>query len=173
MKSKRRISILPALGLVFATIFFCRCSNTDCPLNNTVSLRADFYQSSTGTITNVTDTFSVIAVGRRDTTVLNRYHNFSQIKLPMGYVQTTDTLLFRFLTDAGVATDSVFISHTNKPHFVSLDCSTAFFHTITDVRITRRAPSADFPTAIDSIVIANPEVNYDEKQNLQIYFSNY
>ncbi|HCE47604.1 MAG TPA: hypothetical protein DEQ84_02875, partial [Prevotellaceae bacterium] len=59
------------------------------------------------------------------------------------------------------------------PHFVSLDCSTAFFHTITGVRITRRTPTADITTVIDSIVVANPDVNYDEKENLKIYFSHY
>ncbi len=173
MRSKCRFTLVLAIGLAGMAGLLCQCSSTDCPLNNTVSMTAGFYSSQTGLQANITDTLSIAAARQRDTTLLNRGLNFNQAKLPMGYIQKVDTLLFRFITKKGITTDSVFISHTNEPHFVSLDCSTAFFHTITDVRTTRRMPTADFPTAIDSIVIANPDVNYDEKENLKIYFSRY
>lgn len=155
------------------TIVLSACSSTDCPLNNTVSLKANFYYSPTHAQTNVNDTLSVIAAGRRDTTILNRYVKFNTISLPMGYAQNVDTLLFRFITSSGQVTDSVFIAHTNEPHFVSLDCSTAFFHQIKSAACTHRSPSAEFPTAIDSILIVNPSVSYDKTENLQIFFSTY
>ncbi|MDD4760284.1 MAG: DUF6452 family protein [Bacteroidaceae bacterium] len=161
------------LFILLVTVLLSSCSSTDCPLNNTVSLKANFYYSKTGALTNVNDTLSVIAVGRRDTTILNRYIKFNTINLPMGYAQTVDTLLFRFITNYGSVTDSVFIGHTNEPHFVSLDCSTAFFHQIKSVSCTHRNPTPNFPTAIDSILIVNPSVSYDKTENLKIFFSTY
>lgn len=167
---------LPHRFLLFilpVTLALAACSSTDCPLNNTVSLKANFYYAPTGTLTNVNDTLSVIAVGKRDTTILNRYIKFNSITLPMSYAQAVDTLLFRFITNYGSATDSVFIAHTNEAHFVSLDCSTAFFHQIKSVSCTHRTPSLNFPTAIDSILIVNPSVSYDKTENLKIFFSTY
>lgn len=173
MKFKCRFQLFIVIIIIGMQGLFCQCSSTDCPLNNTVSLTAAFYDSHTGLQANMTDTLSIVAVGRRDTTLLNRGIDFNKVKLPMGYAQKTDTLLFRLVSKTGTTTDSIFVSHTNEPHFVSLDCSTAFFHTITGVRITRRTPTADITTVIDSIVVANPDVNYDEKENLKIYFSHY
>jgi len=161
------------LFLLPLTIVLSSCSTTDCPLNNTVSLKANFYYSGTGVQSNITDTLSVIAVGRRDTTLLNKSIKFNTTTLPMGYAQTVDTLLFRFFTGYGNVTDSVFIGHTNEPHFVSLDCSTAFFHQIKSVSCTHRYPTSNFPTAIDSILIVNPSVSYDKTENLKIFFSTY
>ena len=169
----RCIVIRMGVAWLLPALIIAGCSSTDCPLNNTVYLSARFYNSSSGAVTNITDTLSVIAGGKNNTLILNRFVNFNQINLPMGYVQTSDTLLFCFKTKAGTVVDQVVVENTNVPHFVSLDCSTAFFHTITGVSVSPRVPTADFPTAIDSIVILQPEVNYDERENLQIYFSTY
>ncbi|MBQ8098238.1 MAG: hypothetical protein IJ244_01805 [Bacteroidaceae bacterium] len=155
--------------ILLLLLILASCSSTDCPLNNTVSMQIGFYTSETGLKTNIADTLSIRTGGRKSVTLLNRGWNFNNISLPMGYVQPTDTLLFLFRTEAGSVTDTVLITHTNDPHFVSLDCSTALFHTITSVKVSSRQPTENFPTVIDSIIIANPEVNYDETENLKIY----
>ena len=50
------------------------------------------------------------------------------------------------------------------PRFASVDCQVAYFHTITAVESTHNF--------IDSIVINNPNVDYDtERQHFRIYFT--
>lgn len=171
MKSKSVYRIL--LLLLPVAIGLPSCSSTDCPLSNTVNMKANFYLSGTGAQTAVTDSMSVIAGGRINKTLFNRVTNVNTLLLPMGYLQRVDTLLFRFNTTAGSVTDSVFIGHTNEPHFVSLDCSTSFFHQITSATCTHRTPTEDFPTALDSILIINPSVSYDETENIQVFFSTF
>ncbi len=161
------------IGCLLLIAIFSACSSSDCPLNNTVYVHANFYKSSTREQTSVTDTLSIIASGRKDSTLYNRLQNFNTVKLPMGYSASQDTIKFVFRTSAGSVTDTLFIAHTNQVHFESLDCSTTFFHNITALTITHRVPTANFPTAIDSIVVVKPTVNYDQDENLKIYFSTY
>ena len=64
---------------------------------------------------------------------------------------------------AAYVTDTVTVVKTNRKHFESIDCAPSFFHTIRNVTYTRNA--------IDSIVINNPEVNYDpSKEHFRVYF---
>jgi hypothetical protein len=169
-KAKRLASrTLPAM-LILLTALFAGCNGTDCPLNNTVRARYAFYESGTGKAITIPDTLSVSALPK-DTTILNRAIGIASITLPLSYVQNEDTLLFKFRTKSGQVCDTVCISHTNIPHFASLDCGTSIFHEIKDVRINRRTATAEFPTVIDSITIANSKVNYDETENFKVYLS--
>lgn len=174
MKSKSahrllyRIFIVPAV----LSLLLTACNGSDCPLNNTVRSRYTFYSSATGERTALSDTLTVSALPR-DTVLLNRAYNISSMTLPVGYLQMADTLLFRFSTQAGQICDTLIVNHTNVPHFESLDCGTSIFHEITGVSVTRRAPSADYPTAIDSIVVSNKKINYDENENFKVYLGSY
>ena len=83
----------------------------------------------------------------------------------MSYSQDEDELRFEMIDTITktVTTDIVKIQKTNQPHFESVDCNPAFFHTITGVTHTKNA--------IDSVVINNPNVDTDEtKEHLYIYF---
>jgi hypothetical protein len=51
--------------------------------------------------------------------------------------------------------DTVWIKKDDIPHFESVDCNPAFFHTITDVRYSRNY--------IDSLVLLNRSVTYDQE----------
>ena len=74
-----------------------------------------------------------------------------------------DQLVFQLTDTLGTTrTDTVTVFKTNDPHFESVDCPARFFHTLTEVTTTHHA--------IDSIVIAHPNIDYDEKENLLIYF---
>ena len=46
--------------------------------------------------------------------------------------------------------------------YVSVDCGTAMFHTITAASSTH--------TLIDTLIIKSPEVNYDERENIQVIY---
>ncbi len=161
--------ILSALAIVLT---LGACDSSDCPLTNTVSQKCVFYDGEGQELT-VTDTLTVTI---RDSVVLNRLTDGTSIQLPMSYSSDADTLVFHFKpagTDSAT-TDTIIVSKTNTPHFVSLDCTRSMFHTITDVSWSAsRVPDSTYTFAIDSVIINNNEVNYDENENLQIYFAVY
>jgi hypothetical protein len=59
--------------------------------------------------------------------------------------------------------DSIFVTHANIPHFLSMDCGTGMYHTIEAVSSTHNA--------IDSLSIVNPNVDYETKENIKLYFT--
>lgn len=147
------------------------CGTTDCPLNNTVRQVSKFYTTD-GTPLTIEDTLIVTS---RDSIILNRATKSNIVMLPMSYNGDIDTIVMRYKPQGEIpaAVDTIFIHKTNVPHYISLDCGTGVFHTITDVKWTRRTPTAHNRYAIDSIAIKNNTVTYDEKENLQIYFAVY
>ncbi len=144
------------------------CTEIDCPLENTVMLTMGFYGTD-GVAANLPDTLSVLAAGT-DSVLFNRGIGIDAMEIPMSYAQDADTLLLQFTDDQGrTATDSVIVNHTNNVHFENMDCPPAVFHVITSVRWTSHETSA-LPATVDSVAIEAPNVNYDAKENLKVYF---
>jgi len=145
------------------------CSSSDCPLNNVVLKKMNFYTTDGSSLT-ITDTLTITV---RDSVILNHATDESTVSLPMSYAADTDTLVLHFTPKGSdySATDTIIISKTNEPHFVSLECAKVINHTITDVKWSRRTPTATHRFAIDSIGVKNKVVNTDAKENLQIYFT--
>lgn len=158
--------------MVVVATGLCACDSSDCPLNNTVSQVCNIYRSDNGAALTLEDTLTVMI---RDSVILNRMTGASTISLPLSYNNLTDTLVFLYCPQGEEthAADTVFVTKTNEPHFISLDCPTLVFHTISAVSWSRRTPSESFRYAIDSIGIKSPEVTNDLKENLQIFFSVY
>jgi hypothetical protein len=78
----------------------------------------------------------------------------STFDLPISYTLPEDVLIVRVRNAAGKRyEDTIRIKKDNLPHFESVDCQASYFHTITAVSSTH--------DIIDSIVIKNPNVNYD------------
>ncbi len=156
------------LSLLFGLL--ASCNNSDCTLSNVVRSFYVFVNSETGTTATIGDTLTVTALPA-DTVLLNRSTKFSKLSLPMGYVQNVDSFRFKFKTKAGVVIDTVCIEHTNTPHFESLDCGVSIFHVVKRVTVSKRKPTKDFPTAIDSIVIINPKVTYEANDHFKVFIS--
>ncbi|SHL18848.1 DUF6452 family protein [Xylanibacter ruminicola] len=150
------------LGVVMAA-----CSSIDCPVQSTV---ATLYQvcDSTGTQMALSDTMTVVSarqdgteatlIDGQDATLYNKGFGLKEFTLPISYKHPEDVLVFHFDNSNNKdlhVTDTVWIKKEDYPHFESVDCSAAFFHTITDVKFTRHY--------IDSIVIKNPSVTYDSQ----------
>ena len=165
-----RNNIIKLFLISFFLILEISCSSTDCPLNNVVRAYYTIYSSSTREKQTITDTLSITAA---DSVVLNKAINISSFNLPMSYGLSEDTLYFKFASSKASATDTVFIAHTNIPHFVSLDCGTAIFHKITGIHWTKRTPTENLPIAIDSIFVSKSDVNYDQTENFKVYLNNY
>ena len=167
-------------------LLFLSCSSIDCPMNTTVSTKYGLYKSD-GTADTLKDTLTVITLQRiagHDPVLLNRSVNTTTMDIPISYQSDEDVLYFvrsfpylyettvineegievdTILELAAYLTDTVTVVKTNRKHFESIDCTPSFFHTIRNVTYTRNA--------IDSIVINNPEVNYDPfKEHFRVYF---
>ena len=155
--NRPRLSLLTAITLV--TLLLTACNGTDCVINNTVRATALFY-SEEGRPVQVTDTLTVsVCRPQGDSIILNRKRGATEFTFPLSYGGEVDTMVLHF---AYGVKDSLFIRHDNTPYFVSLDCGTAMFHRITDVRCSHRL--------LHSVVISEPQVNYNEQENLQILF---
>lgn len=151
------------IPLLIAALAITACTTLDCPMNNTVSVRFTLR----GLVDTLADTLTIMAVrpDKDDSTLFNRGVETTYFLLPMSYSQDEDELRFEMIDTITktVTTDIVKIRKTNQPHFESVDCNPAFFHTITGVSHTKNA--------IDSVVINNPNVDTDEtKEHLYIYF---
>ena len=144
------------------------CSSIDCPVQNSVYTNYALYKADGG-VDTLRDTLSVLTptASGRDTLVFNRGVGLTAFSLPISYVNPCDTFFFG-LKPQGDNTewiiDRVVVNKTNEPRFESVDCQVAYFHTITSVKTSH--------FFIDSIVINNPNVDYDtERKHFRIYFS--
>ncbi len=155
-------------GLVLS-VAFSACTSIDCPLDNVVAMTCGLYRAEDGETLELSDTLTVRAGGLKDTVLLNRAQGVSDFLIPLRQGVERDTLLFDFSNASQQrATDTVYVEHTNQPHFESIDCSTAVFHTVMSVRWTSHALS-EMPLTIDSVAIVRQLVDYDDIENLRIY----
>lgn len=153
---------------VISAVVVCACSSIDCPVQNAVYTNYALYKSN-GEVDTLRDTLSVLTLtaSGRDTIVFNRGVGLTSFSLPISYVNPCDTFYFGLKPEGENtewSTDYVLVNKTNTPRFESVDCQVAYFHTITLVETSH--------TFIDSIVINNPNVDYDtERKHFRIYFS--
>ena len=140
------------------------CSSIDCPVENTVATHYAVLNAQ-GEEVKLSDTLWVWSrrIDGKDT-LLNRAIDLSQFSLQVSYKNPEDTLIFfKGSPYAEWTLDTLWLKKDDIPHFESVDCSAHFFHRITAVRSTHEG--------IDSVVIANPNVDYDpQKIHLNIYF---
>lgn len=153
---------------VVTTVAICACSSIDCPVQNSVYTNYALYKADGG-VDTLRDTLSVLTItaSGRDTIVFNRGVGLTSFSLPISYVNPCDTFYFGLKPEGNNTVwmiDQVVVNKTNTPRFESVDCQVAYFHTITSVETSHNF--------IDSIVINNPNVDYDtERKHFRIYFS--
>ncbi len=162
--SRARMAMCLAWALM---VGLSSCSNIDCPLSNTVTVKYVFYNSGTGSAAMLKDTLTVTAAGT-DTVLYNLGVNLSELQLPMSYRLGADTLLFHISSGGAKRTDTVVVAHTNEAHFESVDCSPAMFHTITSANVEKGSAAASL-TRIDSVCVNNSKVSYDIVENIKVY----
>lgn len=140
------------------------CSTIDCPLNNTTYTKYKLM----GDIKTLNDTLTISTTKQEgtDSVLINKDVKVDSFILPMSYHQPEDVFYFEVKNQyQQTFNDTVIVKKEDRPHFESVDCSPAFFHTITEIKTTHNL--------IDSIVINNKDVNYDaSKAHFYIYFGN-
>ena len=148
------------LGMLLVLLAAGACSGDDFPINNTVMGKMAFYNQQ-GEAVGFVGTLTVSVVRPQgDSVVLNQKVGSSEVNFPLSYAYGTDTLIFDY--NNGAACDSLYISHTNIPTLVSVDCGMAMYHSITSVGSTHQL--------IDTLILKSSEVNYDERENIQVIY---
>lgn len=151
------------------SLFFAGCTEVNCPLDSVVAMTCGLYDMESKQAVTLTATLSVRAAGT-DSVLLNNATNISSFLLPVRQGVTTDTLLLDFSTATSIqaVADTLFVEHTNEPHFEYIDCPGTIFHTLKSVRWTSH-DLLEMPLTVDSVAIVRPTVNYDDIENLRIY----
>ena len=153
---------------VLAAVFAAGCSNIDCPLDNVVVAQAGLYSYETKKALTLSDSLTIV-IPQTGEKVVNRATGISSFLFPLKEGAGCDTLLCRFSNSAGQqATDTLFLSHTPSPHFESIDCPPAVFHTITAARATSHSLGL-MPLTIDSVSVVRSSVMYDGIENLRLF----
>lgn len=155
--------LLLSIGMMFQS-----CKEIECPLDNVVAMTVGLYHAENDQSLTLADTLTVKAAGT-DSILLNRAMGLSSFLLPVRQTSTSDTLLLCFSNSKNQkAIDTIFVAHTNEPHFESVDCPPAVFHTIRSVAWTSH-PLSQMPLTIDSVAVVRTKVNYDDVENLKVY----
>lgn len=151
-----------------ASLGFSACSSINCPLDNIVVWTMTFYDSEMEEAINLPATLSIDAKGAGN--IYNKGNSVKSIALPMSMNAAADTLYLRWqiAEDEPVVTDTLYVSHTNSPHFEAIDCPAAIFHTITDACLAPHA-DVDFPISIDSVSIRRHQVDYNDVENIRLF----
>ncbi len=147
------------LSLLLVVVSLVACSGEDCPINNTVRGKMAFYSEYGDAVSFAGELTVRVVRPQGDSVVLNRKMKASEVLFPLSYVNEIDTFVFDY---AGVACDSIYVSHTNTPTLVSIDCGVAMFHVIKSVISTHNE--------IDTIILKSSDVNYDERENIQVIY---
>ena len=92
-------------------------------------------------------------------TLINKESSLSTFKVPLSYSDQT-TFIINY---NGEQQDYITIKHRNIPYFMSVDCGTMMFYEVTGAESTTRM--------LDSLVITNPNIDNNEKENFKIYFT--
>ena len=139
------------------------CSSIDCPLSSRVYTKyklAGKVDKISGKLTAIID----LGDGN-DSTWFNQITAVDSFEIPMSYQREENKIRLVLESEDTTYYDTIVVKKTDIPHFEAVDCSPAFFHHIEGIGYTRNC--------IDSIVINNPNVNYDaSKSTFYIYFKN-
>lgn len=157
--------LLPVIA-VASTLMTASCSSIDCPLNSLVFTQYQLLTAA-GKADTLADTLTISTkrTDGGDSVLINKNAGTTEFSLPISYSQPQDVFYFEMkdTVTKAVAYDTVTVTKEDKLHFESADCSPSYFHKITAVSSTHNV--------IDSVVIINPEVNYDtSKKHFRIYF---
>lgn len=157
------------------------CSESDCPLS-TVSVAHFELLSSEGhssvQLAEVTITGSITAdvtveetlpdgtvqqIVVKDSvltdTIYNAESGLSSLSLPLSYTsKTTYTIHY----DEKLK-DVIEVTHRNIPFVSDIECGTMMFYQVENVKYTTNS--------LDSVVIVNPDINNEEKNNFNIYYT--
>lgn len=154
------------------------CEVENCP-PNTLSYAHFTFVDQNGRGIQITDTVTVVGQAYADVenpsgqtvqdsllsdTIINRETGVQSLQLPLSYADETRFIIsYHTRQRAYAGSDTIRIKHKNIPYFTNLDCGTMMFYTVTEASFTHHQ--------LDSMVITNPNIDNNEKENFKIYFT--
>ena len=148
-------------GLTFGLLLLLAgaCNDTDCTVSNTAYVNYGLYNGN-GVAVTFTEPVTVTTTGV-DSVLINQENNMQLMQLPLSYTNTEDTFIVHL---SETLFDTIYVTHQNIPHFISMECGTGMYHHIDAVRCAHRI--------FDSITIVNPDVTYDTNEHIKVYLPN-
>lgn len=185
-------------GFVMTMALLTGCAASNCPLSSTVTCNYYFYDEE-GTAISYGDTITVTTLlpgykteytyrrlgyttyildyqdtallnagytettqqVRRDTVLINKLVDGSSVALPMAYYSNRDTLVFQYQSIS--LRDTLYVDHDSYSNVELPECGAHRFHTLHSITCTSAA-------AISSVEIVDPYVDYEQRENVRIYF---
>ena len=150
------------------TFLLLSCSNIDCPLENVVLMSVGLYDNE-GNSLSVSDTLTVTSFPS-DSILLNKGIEVTGFAIPLRHGVEIDTLLLKFSEKQTLAVETLFVYKTDIPHFESIDCPASLFHNLIAVKSSASASFGN-PLLVDSIAVVRSKVDYNNVENIKIYFN--
>lgn len=149
---------------------FVGCTEVDCPINNAVLATYSFYDSQNQEPIAIDDTLLITFIHSQSPLI--KGVGIKKLQLPLSTDEERDSLLFYWLNPENIAiVDTIVVEKNNEMHFESLSCPATFFHTIKGVKALVDSASWRPSLTIDSIVVKNPKVDYNEIEHFKIFVS--
>lgn len=159
-----------SLSALFLVASFGACVSIDCPLDNQVVMTLTFFDSATGASVNISDSLSVFGLkDGKEEILFNRGISLKSITLPLNQASDFDTLLLVFHNETERVEDTLFLQHSRQAHFEAIDCPATTFHRLLSSKLKVHSTASILPI-IDSVIISNPNVNYEDVENIKVFF---
>ena len=144
------------------------CTEVECPIDSVVVMTCGIYDADSKEKYELRETLTVTPFGK-DTVLLNSATGIQDFVFPLRIIESCDTILFHFIAHKVlIATDTLFISHENIPHFEAVECPTTYFHKLTNITFSNDCGLSS-RVKIDSVDIVRDLVDYYDVENIQIY----
>lgn len=150
------------------TLCMFSCTSIDCPLDSIVVMTLSFYDAEMEEETALPCTLNIEAP--RAGVLFNSGTDIKSLQLPLNTGSLVDTLYLKLSDSNRKYVDTLYVSHTNESHFEAMDCPGAVFHHISSLQFLPHPADGDFPATIDSVSIIRPLVDYNDVENIRIYY---
>ncbi|HPT11185.1 MAG TPA: DUF6452 family protein [Bacteroidales bacterium] len=152
----KRLASLACLPVIIA-LAVTACTSANC-VEDTDPLVATNIYSSVKKKTVTCDSIIVTAKSTAGDTIITKEKAVSLFTFTLDPANTQSTLLFKLDN----VTDTVVITYTSSPYYISSACGYTICHRITALTST--------DNIIDSLVLENKSVTLDGKSNLRLYY---
>ncbi len=144
------------LIIILISLFVYSCVSDGCYENTEAFMRVTLYETDSQETMQM-DSISVYGIGFPDSLIYNQA-KLQALTLPLdpgsdrcGYV-----------ISKGLYTDTLTVSYTYRPHFISKGCGYTYLYDIKSVMFTGHS--------IDTVLIINSNIDLNEKENLRAFY---
>lgn len=155
----------PGITIVFVGIFvlsfFYACEELPCQYGEGVKLNAGFFTLD-GTNLNETtiDTLTLVIMNTADNPYEEVFHKgVETLSFPLSIIDDSSTIILKY---KDLMADTLIFRHTGTVVLINHECGFETFFNIDTILTTNHK--------IESVWVSNATVNYDQSENIKIYF---